>query len=235
MGIHKAPRTPSVLTRGIVVGGAAVCCGVVAEMTPPTADALSILISGRDGNTTQINVLEGNIIDPQLSIGGDNVSNNSTVTNVAIGNGNYSSTQINLTGKTQSGSTVGNGNTTQIDILSGNIINPQISFGGSNYSNNSSINNVSVGNGNHSITVVTSTSGSGTNIADSTIGSGNTSQTANHSGNITNSQRVSDLGSRGLGSSTSGTAQRSFGLGSPGLASRTSANAPNGNGNGDGN
>ena len=44
----------------------------------------------------------------------------------------------------------GSGTTTQIALLSGNILNPQASLFGSNTSNNISATNLSLGNGNAS-------------------------------------------------------------------------------------
>ena len=48
------------------------------------------------------------------------------------------------------GGAVGNGNTRQVSLFSGNIFNPQFSLFGDNYSNNTAISNVSMFNGNFS-------------------------------------------------------------------------------------
>ncbi|ORA33696.1 hypothetical protein [Mycobacterium aquaticum] len=187
-GAHRMPARHSVLTRTVAAGGAAFCIGAVAET--PAAEALSIILpAGGAGNTTQLNILEGNIINPQVAIPGSNVSSNSTAGGIAAGNGNNStvvagstfwSQTINLAG------TTGTGNTTQVDIFSYNVINPQLSMGGSNTSNNSSVSNVATGNGNNSSTTVTS--GAGTTMVGAAVGNGNTTQIAIGSGNIINPQ-----------------------------------------------
>jgi hypothetical protein len=194
VGAHRMPRKQATLSRAIAVGGAAFCIGAVAEGTAPTAEALSIVLPGGglngNGNTTQLNILEGNVINPQFSFwGGGNVSDNSIIGNIAKGNGNRSSTQalskfwnstISLAG------TTGNGNVTQVDILSYNVVNPQVGIGGSNLSQNSTTSNVARNNGNHSSTEVSSASGSTTTVG--TTGNGNITQIAIGSGNIFNPQ-----------------------------------------------
>ena len=47
----------SIVVRTALVGGAAVCIGLLAEMDVPDAHALSILLPGSNGNATQINIL----------------------------------------------------------------------------------------------------------------------------------------------------------------------------------
>jgi hypothetical protein len=106
-----------------------------------------------------------------------------------------------------------------------------VSIGGSNVSNNSTIRNVAIGNGNHSSTQVTSSGGSGTTLAGGTTGNGNTTQTANRAGNIFNPQRSSSPGSVAPGSTTSANPQLSFGPGFGSLRSTTSGNPASGNDN----
>src|SRR5690349_17396624 len=79
---HRRLRKRSPLTRAVAAGGAVICIGAAYEVTAPTVHALSIVFRSPDGNgntnETRINVLQGNIFDPQLGILGANVSNNST-------------------------------------------------------------------------------------------------------------------------------------------------------------
>jgi hypothetical protein len=175
-----------------------------------------------NGNTIQINILSGNIFNPQLSLLGGNSSNNSTLGNLSSNNGNGNTTGVNYTG-TGSGTTnttVNNGNSEQIDILSGNVFNPQLSLLGGNSSNNSTIGNMSDSNGNGNITGINSTgTGYGTGsgqTTNATVSNGNTKQTEFGSGNIFNPQ-FSLLG---------GNTGNNFTLGN--IATR------NGNGNGTG-
>jgi len=192
-GAHRVPRKRSALTRVVAVGGAVVCIGVAYEVNTPTADALSIVIPVGDangkGNTIQINILEGNIFDPQLGILGGNVSNNSTIGNVAIGNGNGVTSAMSGASAEQTvlGASAGNGNTIQINILSYNIFNPQLSVLGGNVSNNTTIGNVAMGNGNNSSSKVLS-AGFWTAWVSGMSGNGNTTQMAFFSGNIFNPQ-----------------------------------------------
>ena len=87
-----------------------------------------------NGNTTQVNILSFNIFNPQVAIGGDNVSHNTTINNVSAGNGNNSTTQATSAGGgSLFGAMIGNGNATQLAFASGNIFNPQWSLGGQNY------------------------------------------------------------------------------------------------------
>jgi hypothetical protein len=188
-GAHRRRRKHrSVLTRTVAVGGAAICIGAAYDLSTPTADAFSILLPGRTengvGNTTRINIFEGNIFMPQLGLGG-NVSNNSTVGNVAIGNGNDIISQL-LNFEIRLGGAVENGNTTQINLFSYNIFNPQWSLLGGNLSNNTSIGNVAMNNGNNS-SAATSV-GSLFPWLGGPVGNGNTFQFAFFSGNIFNPQ-----------------------------------------------
>src|SRR5215212_6723947 len=76
---HRAPRTDQhLLVRTVGVGGVACCIGLLAEVNAPDADALSIILPSGNGNATQINILEGNIFDPQFGLGGNgsNTSHN---------------------------------------------------------------------------------------------------------------------------------------------------------------
>ena len=70
-----------------------------------------------------------NIFNPQASLLGGNVSNNTTVGNVATDQGNNTSTKATSTGSgflpSFLGGMTGNGNTFQIAFFSGNIFNPQ--------------------------------------------------------------------------------------------------------------
>jgi hypothetical protein len=189
-GAHRALRKRSALTRIVAGGGAVVCIAVAYEVGTPIAEALSIVIPVGDagsGNTIRINILEGNIFDPQLGINGANVSNNSTSGNVAIGNGN-GVTSVTSPAQTMLGATAGSGNTIQINILSYNIFNPQWSLAGGNVSNNSTISNVAMGNGNNSTNKVLSAGGFLTAWVSGLTGNGNTTQMAFFSGNIFNPQ-----------------------------------------------
>ncbi len=187
-GAHRRRRKHrSALTRTVAIGGAAICIGAAYDLSTPTADALSIVLPGRTvngvGNTTRINIFEGNIFMPQLGLGG-NVSNNSTVGNVAIGGGNDIISRL-LNFEINLGGAVGNGNTTQVNLFSYNIFNPQFSLGG-NFSNNTSVNNVAMNNGNNSN--ATTSMGSIFPFLGGPAGNGNTFQFAFFSGNIFNPQ-----------------------------------------------
>jgi hypothetical protein len=190
------------ITRTLAAGGAAICLGAAYDISTPNADALSILLPGRTvdgvGTTTRINILEGNIFNPQLGIGGTN-SNNSTIGNVVMNQGNNIVNQL-LSQQIRLGGAAGNGNTTQINILSYNIFNPQISLIGRNISNNTSVNNVAANNGNNSTTDIT-TGGGLLPWLGGAAGNGNTTQFAFFSGNIFNPQ-WSMLGGGNLSNNT---------------------------------
>jgi hypothetical protein len=155
-----------------------------------------------NGNARQLAFLSGNIFNPQWSLFGPNVSNNTAITNVADYNGNYSQTSMLQGGgllgavvRLFVGGTTGNGNTTQTAVGTSNITNPQISIGGSNQSNNTAVTNEAVGNGNNSQTTVGASNGSGNVVATGTTGNGNTSQTAVNTSNIENPQlSLADVG-----------------------------------------
>ncbi len=184
---HRASSKQPLVVRTIAVGGAALCIGFLADMNAPDAEALSILLPSGNGNATQINILEGNIFNPQFGAGG-NVSNNTTIADVFFGQGNHSSQGTSgggLFGPVALGGASGNGNVTQINILSFNIFNPQVSVNGDNYSNNTTVSNVAVGNGNYSNN---SGSSGGTTMFGGAIGNGNTQQISLFSGNIFNPQ-----------------------------------------------
>src|ERR1700752_4848705 len=85
-GAHRAPRGRSALTRTVAAGGAVACIGVAYEVATPTADALSILFNIGAGNTVRVNIVQGNVFDPQLGILG-NVSNNTTSGSSGISQG----------------------------------------------------------------------------------------------------------------------------------------------------
>ena len=181
-GAHRRRRKhPSALTRSIAVGGAAVCIGVANDLSTPVADAFSIVIpvgsTNGVGNSIQINIFEGNIFMPQLSLG-TNISNNTTTGNIAAGNGN-DVTDVGV------GGAAGNGNVMQINLFSYNIINPQWSIFG-NISNNTSIGNVAMNNGNNSLSI--GSAGSMFPFLGGPAGSGNTFQFSLFSGNIFNPQ-----------------------------------------------
>ena len=162
------------------------------RVNAPDADALSILLPSGNGNATQINILEGNIIDPQFGLGGNgsNTSHNWTIAKILFGLGNKSTAGKSgggIFGPIALGGANGNGNVTQINILSYNIFNPQVSLNGNNTSQNTTISNVSLDNGNDSKATSATGTGAGTFIGGAT-GNGNTTQLAFFSGNIFNPQ-----------------------------------------------
>ncbi len=144
-----------------------------------------------NGNAAQLSLFSSNIFNPQFSLFGDNVSDNTAVTNVAAGNGNGSTTSTTSTGMFGLGlfgSATGNGNNTQVASGSANVINPQFSLLGRNSSNNHSFTNLSILNGNFSRT---STSGGGilgTTLLGGMTGNGNNNQFASLVSNIVNPQ-----------------------------------------------
>jgi hypothetical protein len=147
-----------------------------------------------NGNVMQFAFFSGNIFNPQWSIFGPNVSNNTAETNVAANNGNYSQANgaggglLGAVARLFLGGMTGNGNTTQVAVGTSNVTNPQVSIGGSNQSNNTAVTNDAAGNGNNS---QTSTGG----LSTGTTGNGNTNQTAIGSSNIENTQvSVGDVG-----------------------------------------
>jgi hypothetical protein len=171
-----------------VVGGAAVCIGLLAEVNLPDANALSILLPAGNGNATQINILEGNIFRPQFGLGGngDNTSNNRTIGGLIFG-GSDPTGKSRVFGPIALGGAKGNGNVTQVNVLSYNIINPQTSIFGSNTSANTTVSNVAVGNGNNEPTTNADSGGLG-GLFGPAMGAGNTSQLSIFSGNIFNPQ-----------------------------------------------
>jgi hypothetical protein len=185
-GAHRARRRhQSIVVRSAVVGGAAVCIGLLTEVNLPDANALSILLPGGNGNATQINILEGNIFRPQFGLGGNggNTSNNRTIGGLIFGGGDP-------TGKSHVialGGAKGNGNVTQINIASYNIFNPQTSIFGGNTSNNTTVSNVSAGNGNGKPTTSADSGGLG-GLFGPALGAGNTTQLSLFSSNIFNPQ-----------------------------------------------
>jgi hypothetical protein len=104
-------------------------------------------VGAGNGNVTQVNLFSYNIFNPQITLGA-NVSTNTTVNNVSMNNGNDSSTTVSGGGLPLIGGAMGNGNTTQISLFSGNIFNPQ--WGSSNTSYNTAATNVAANNGNNS-------------------------------------------------------------------------------------
>ncbi len=185
-GTHRASRKhQSLVGRTIVVGGAAVCVGLLAELNVPDANALSILLPGSNGNAIQINILEGNIFKPQFGLGG-NGSNNRTIGSIIFG-GKDPTGSSHVLGTIALGGATGSGNVTQVNILSYNIINPQASIFGSNTSANTTVSNVSVGNGNGQSTSNADAGGPG-GLFGPALGAGNTTQLSLFSGNIINPQ-----------------------------------------------
>ncbi|MGV0849511.1 hypothetical protein [Mycolicibacterium phlei] len=182
---RRGRRSRSWLARSLAAGGAAVCIGAAYDLSTPSADALSILLPGGSANTTRINILEGNVFNPQLAITGGNISNNNTFGNVLMNLGNDIITQL-LSFELNFAGTAGNGNTTQINILSYNILNPQFSLIGPNISNNTTVSNVAMNNGNNSTTSVSN--GSGLPLIGAMGGNGNAVQFSFLSGNIFNPQ-----------------------------------------------
>jgi hypothetical protein len=177
----------------MAVGGTAVGIALLANVNAPGAGALSILLPTGNDSATQINILEGNIVDSQFGSGGNggNVSSNTTVGNLMLGVGNgttYSKSNSGLFGPIVLGGAEGSGNVTQVNILSHNIINPQFSLDGSNVSDNKAISNVAANNGNSSAAEVTSAGATGVGLFGGAIGNGNTTQISVVSGNIVNPQ-----------------------------------------------
>ena len=150
-----------------------------------------------NGNVTQISLFSYNIFNPQFSIG-PNVSTNTTVSNVAMNNGNNSQV-VGDGGAPLFGAAMGNGNTVQFSLFSGNIFNPQFSIGG-NASNNTATANLAAGNGNYSQTDL------GLGIFGNFLfggGNGNTFQFGLFSANIFNPQWT--WGGGNVGSNTATT------------------------------
>jgi hypothetical protein len=102
------------------------------------------------GNVIQF-ATGGNIVNPQVAVGTDNNSKNTTYGNGAQVNGNYS--QTDSTGQPGRGLLIdGNGNIFQVAILQGNIIAPQVAIGGDNNGEQTALGNYAYWNGNHSAT-----------------------------------------------------------------------------------
>jgi hypothetical protein len=106
------------------------------------------LIDG-NGNVYQIAFMQGNIVNPQFAVNGDNYSTIDAYGNYAETNGNGSNTES--TSGTL-GFVTGNGNVVQIEILSFNVINPQVAVNGSNNLDISTSGNQAYDNGNGSNT-----------------------------------------------------------------------------------
>jgi hypothetical protein len=235
MGSHRMPRKQSVMTRtvaagGVAAGGAACCLGLLGDGTAPTANAFSTTFVEPNGTTVQLNILQGNVILPQFGLAG-NSSNISTIGNTFAGNGNGNTTTVGVL-STGSGSqttnvAVSNGNVVQIDILSGNVFNPQLSLLGGNSSNTSTIGNASIGNGNGNTTGVGVTStGSGSQTTNVTTSEGNSTQNVFGSGNVFNPQ-LSLLGGNSGATSTFGNIAAGNGNGNTtGVTSIQTGSAP---------
>jgi hypothetical protein len=145
--------------------------------------SMQINLSGTTGRvvTTEFNILSDNVVNPQLSWSGANMSNNVRVANVAIDKGNNAVSDVTGTGG------AGNGNTVQYSFLSGNIFNPQISLTGANISNNVTVTNVAMNNGNNSVAATSGAFGLLPFLRGG-AGNGNSAQFALFSGNIFNPQ-----------------------------------------------
>jgi hypothetical protein len=184
-------RRPFV-ARALAIGGTAFCLALIAEYGAPAADALTLLLPMGPGNAMQIDILEGNVFDPQFGLEGNgNASNNTAIGNMIMGLGNHSQAGTSGSdpfGVIALGGAQGNGNITEISILSYNIFNPQFSLDGSNVSDNTAIANVAADNGNHSQNEVTSDGGAGVGLFGTALGNGNTAQYAFLSANILNPQ-----------------------------------------------
>ena len=131
-----------------------------------------------NGNVTQIALGSGNIINPQVAVNGSNHSTNATTTNTAGSNGNTST----VTAVSPLATQVGNGNTKQLGVGSGNIWNPQYNVGvpsGPSTQLNSTTANQAIGSGNGSATKVKAASPITTQT-----GNGNTQQNAISTGNV---------------------------------------------------
>jgi hypothetical protein len=188
-GAHRAPRRrQSMVGRTALVGGAAVCIGLLAEMNVPDAHALSILLPGSNGNATQIDIFEGNVFRPQLGLGGNgNSSSNRTIGNIIFGGDDSNGVSTLLDKQIVLGGATGTGNVTQISILSYNIFNPQFALSGNNLSQNTTVSNVAAGNGN-GVDTTTTGSGTGTTMIGGAMGAGNSTQISLFSSNIFNPQ-----------------------------------------------
>jgi len=140
-----------------------------------------------NGNTAQFSLLSGNIFNPQTSLTGANISNNVTVTNVAMNNGNGSVAMADAGGLLPflSGG-AGNGNASQFSLLSGNIFNPQTSLTGANISNNVTVTNVTMNNGNGSQSISSMGNPLGSFVFGG--GNGNSHQYGSFVSNISNPQ-----------------------------------------------
>jgi hypothetical protein len=86
-----------------------------------------LLIDG-NGNVFQVAFLQGNIIAPQFAIAGNNNGDQTALGNYAQGDGNGSSANSN----NGFAFVTGNGNIIQIEILSDNVIAPQVAVFGDN-------------------------------------------------------------------------------------------------------
>jgi hypothetical protein len=195
------------VTRVVAAGGAVICLGAAYEITAPTVHALSFVFRTPDGsghtNEMRINVLQGNIFDPQLGILGANVSNNSTTgngtsstpNNPLVNNPLFNNPVTRLINAVLNAEFVIGGaasgpinNSMQISFGSFNILNPQASLFGGNLSNNTTGTNIAVGHGNGTSASATSVPNFWNSFFGGTTGNGNVMQFAFFSGNIFNPQ-----------------------------------------------
>ena len=160
MGKHRMPRKPTTLNRtiggGLVVGGMALSAVALTGATDSaTANAKPFSVNNQNGNGNvhQTNFLSNNVITPQFGLLGANSSANIITGNAAAGNGalNLTTSQLQSNGGTGGllsfGNQNGNGNVSQVNILSNNVINPQFSLLGANLSTNAITVNLAGANG----------------------------------------------------------------------------------------
>ena len=108
-----------------------------------------LLIDG-NGNVFQVAFLQGNIIAPQVAVLGDNNSTDNAYGNYAYNLARGSTTDAN----DGFAFVTGNGNVIQIEILSDNVIAPQLTVGGNNDIVAFSGGNVAAGAGDYATTNV---------------------------------------------------------------------------------
>ncbi len=135
-----------------------------------------------NGNIFQLEFLQGNIINPQLAILGDNNGNEYTEGNYAADNGVASNSTTN------GGALAfidGNGNVVQVVILSHNVIAPQVAVGGSNDLTVFAGSNKAINNGSWATSTTTGQQNPFAGILSITkVGDGNVTQIAILSNNV---------------------------------------------------
>lgn len=168
------------------------------------SDVTGTALGAGNGNTVQYSLLSGNIFNPQISLIGANISNNVTVTNVAMDNGNNSVATTSGGLLPFLGGGAGNGNSAQFSLFSGNIFNPQTSLTGENISNNVTVTNIAMGNGNGSQAISTVGNSLGSFVFGG--GNGNSHQYGSFVSNISNPQWTLGGGNTSNNSATTNTA-----------------------------